>query len=200
MVSAIRSDKHSSSNSNYYTVEYSENHEQPGIISSKSIDLKNLLLRGELMIDIIYDKTNIKTENIIKCKELIADNAFTLYRSPLIFIYEPEDFGVELIHGIKYWYIDFGYSHDSDKFKALPNNQPFEFIDNKIFGLHYSLKKELIVTEGSSEREQSSHWHSSESKWNGGNVFYHVKENADLIDKYDKEDPLMNSLIISNCE
>ena len=123
----IRSDKNKSSTS-YYTVEYSDNHEQPGILSS--IDLKNLLLRGELMIDIIYDKTNIKTENVIKCKELIADNGFSLFRSPIIFIYEPEDFGVELIHDHKYWYIDFGYSHDSDNFKALANHQPFEFIDS----------------------------------------------------------------------
>ncbi|KAK8842900.1 hypothetical protein M9Y10_025766 [Tritrichomonas musculus] len=198
IVTPIRSDKIKAS-SKYYTVEYLSNHEQPGLMSSRSVNLQELLLRGELMIDIIYDKTNIKTENVIKCKELIADNGFQLYRSPLIFIYEPEDFGVELIHGIKYWYIDFGYSHDSDEFKALANNQPFEFVDSKFFGLNYCLKKELIEYQGLTEREQSSLRTSSESKWTGGNIYYHLKEDTKIIDKY-VEDPLTISLIISNSD
>lgn len=140
------------------------------------------------MIDIIYDKTNIKTENVSKCKELIADNGFQLYRSPLIFIYEPEDFGVELIHGIKYWYIDFGYSHDSDEFKALANNQPFEFIDSKIFGLNYCLKKELVVYQGSTE-----------SKWTGNNIYYHLKDKYGTVAHHDSDIQYI-SLIVSNSE
>ena len=71
---------------------------KPGVMSSSSLDLKEMLLRGELMNDIIYDKT----ENVIRYKELIADNGFTLHKSPLIFIYKPKDFCEEIINGIKY--------------------------------------------------------------------------------------------------
>ncbi|KAK8870506.1 hypothetical protein M9Y10_008390 [Tritrichomonas musculus] len=186
-VTPIRSDKIKES-SKYYTVEYLNNHEQPGLMSSRSVNLQELQLRGELMIDIIFDKTNIKTENVIKCKELIADNGFQLYRSPLIFIYEPEDYGVELIHGIKYWYIDFGYSHDSDEFKALANHQPFEFIDSKIFGLNYCIKKELIAYQGSTE-----------SKWTGNNIYYHLKDRYGTVAHHDSDIQYI-SLIVSNSD
>ena len=50
----------------YYTVEYLNEDEKPGLITSNSINPKELLLRGEMMIDIIYDKTNIKTPFMIK--------------------------------------------------------------------------------------------------------------------------------------
>lgn len=73
-----------------WEVENLEGYDKPGLMTSHDLNIKELLLRGELMIDIIYDKTNIRTENVIRCKELIADNGFTLHKSPLIFLYEPK--------------------------------------------------------------------------------------------------------------
>ncbi len=177
----IRSEyKNNRSNSSYYTIDYLDDYDKPGLMSCQSINPYALLLRGDIMIDVIYDKTNIDTDNVIKCKELIADNCFTLHRSPLIFLYEPDDFGSEIIDGVDYWYIDFGYSHDSDAFNALPNNQPFEFIDNKIFGLHYTLTKNADT-----------------SLWTGNNVYYHLKDNYSTIDHYDSDAQYI-SIIVSN--
>lgn len=149
-----------------------------------------MILRGELMIDIIYDKTNIKSENLIRCKELIADNGFTLHKSPLIFIYEPKDFGEEIINDIKYWYIDFGYDIESDEFKALPVDQPFEFIDKKVFGLHYCLTKKLGYT-----YEDESHY-----SWQGKNIYYHSKEDVRILEKYQNKRLYYTAIVISKCD
>ncbi|KAK8845655.1 hypothetical protein M9Y10_020573 [Tritrichomonas musculus] len=174
----------------YYTIEYLDDNVKPGIMSSSSLNLKEMLLRGELMIDIIYDKTNIKTENVIRCKELIADNGFTLHKSPLIFIYEPNDFGEEIINGIKHWYIDFGYDIESDEFKALPVDQPFEFIDNKVFGLHYCFTKKLAYT-----AEDESHY-----SWQGKNIYYHAKEDVRILEKYQNKQLFHTAIVISKCD
>ena len=159
----------------YWTVDYIDNYDKPGIMSSHDFDIKNALLRGELMIDVIYDRTNIKTNNVIKCREINADNCFKLYKSPLIFLYDPQDFGMETIDSINYWYIDFGYAYDSDEFEKLPNNQPFEFIDNKKFGLHYDLQKKSVTQDNTAI-----------DKWTGNNVFYHIKEDVNPIKRYDE--------------
>lgn len=99
----------------------------------------SLYTSGDMEIHSLITEPILSTdENVnIKCHEIIADNALTLYRSPLPNLYEMKECGEIDNFYYGYW----GYDSNSAEFEALIDGQEFHFADNA-FGTSFTLTKQ----------------------------------------------------------
>ena len=160
----LNTESEDDSNASFFTLEYKDYTEGPGIsfIDSYTSPYEQFM-RGELFFKWIPETHAIESK-VLKCQTIEAENALKLYHTPIPFFYTPKNFGETTIDGIDYWFISWGYSTDSEEFKALVDGQPFEFND-KAFGHKFALKK-------------------SGDKWTGNNAHIYVGKVTDVISDY----------------
>ena len=84
--------------------------------------------------------TRVSFDNNVKCNIIEGDNVLKLHKTPVPFMYLPKDWGETTINDIDYWYMNFGYSPNSQEFQNLCDGQPFEFTDTA-FGTNFNFKK-----------------------------------------------------------
>ena len=124
-----------------FTVEMVYVSEGPGICITKTFtNPKELLLKGDILCDWLPQTTRVSFDNNVKCNIIEADNVLKLHKTPVPFMYLPKDWGETTINDIDYWYMNFGYSPNSQEFQNLCDGQPFEFTDNA-FGTNFNFKK-----------------------------------------------------------
>ena len=115
--------------------------EGPGICITKTFTSpKELLLKGDILCDWLPQTTRVSFDNNVKCNIIEADNVLKLHKTPVPFMYLPKDWGETTINDIDYWYMNFGYSPNSQEFQNLCDGQPFEFTDTA-FGTNFNFKK-----------------------------------------------------------
>ena len=149
-----------------YVLTNTPNQDSPFIRMISALDYPlSLFTSGNMEIKSIVKQPTLNTTNNIKCNLIDADNALTLYRSPLPNLYEMIDCG-EIGD---YWYAYWGYDAGSDEFKALMDGQEFHFEDNA-FGTSYTLTKQ-------------------NDKWDGDHVCYNTDAK---IEKYNITDSDLN--------
>ena len=130
-------------------------------VSNNYTNPLQLYLRGEIFIKVLLPSDTLDANSSITCKTIIAENAIPLYKTPLPYLFNIIDIGqisIDEPYQIPYesgtfyfhhdlWYIDFGYTEDSEEFKALIDGQSFEFTDGA-FGTSFSLTKRNGSWEG----------------------------------------------------
>ena len=100
--------------SSYFTLEYKDYTEGPGISFSDSYTSPyEQFMRGELFFKWIPETHAIESK-VLKCQTIQADNALKLYHTPIPFFYTPKKFGEVTIEERNYWFIDWGFSTDSE--------------------------------------------------------------------------------------
>ena len=98
----------------------------------------SIFTSGNMEIKSVIQQPSISTPNNIKCNIIEADNAFSLYRSPIPNVYEMIDCGVLNTRAYSYWYAFWGYQAHTEEVNNLIDGQEFHFEDNA-FGTSYLL-------------------------------------------------------------
>ena len=128
----------------HFTYEYRHSNVSAGIAFDIAYTSpRTQYFTGNMRIRWVCQQPAVVVKDVLKANIIEADNQFTYYPSLIPIIFKPVSINETTIDDVAYWYIDWGFSIDSEQFDSLANDQLFKFIQHHYQNFDYEFYKRM---------------------------------------------------------